>query len=95
MKSNLLRIFFEWALITSVLMSVGFFAWYWIDSRAVHVYQSQIAGANDHLQRSQLVMGQLEKDCDDYAKTSPDFARLLDALKGRPAASASPKAATK
>jgi hypothetical protein len=91
MKSNLLRTFLEWALITSVLMSAGFFAWYWIQSRKVHVCQSQLAAANDQFQRGQTIMGQLGKDCDEYAKTSPDFARLMDQLKGQPSASVPPK----
>jgi hypothetical protein len=45
MKSNLLRTFFEWALITSVLMSVLFFAWYFVKSREARAYNAQIVQA--------------------------------------------------
>lgn len=95
MKSNLLRIFFEWALIASVLMSAGFFVWYWVESGDLRVSQSQIGGANDHLQRSRMVMGQLEGECEAYAKTNPEFARLLNVLKNGAEAPASTKPAAK
>lgn len=88
MKSNLLRIFFEWALIASVLMSIGFFAWYWTTSRAVHVYQSQIAAANEQFQRTETVMRSLGADCEEYARTNADLARLIASLNTESAAAA-------
>lgn len=93
MKSNLLRIFFEWALIASLLMSVGFFAWYWTTSRAVHVGQSQIAAANEQFQRTQTVMRSLGADCEEYARTNAELARLIASLNTQapPAAAAKPK----
>jgi len=90
MKSNLLRIFFEWALIASVLMSIGFFAWYWSTSRGVRVCQSQIAGANEQFQRTQAVMRSLGADCEEYAKTNGDLARLIASLNTASAPAAAP-----
>jgi hypothetical protein len=77
MKSSLLRTFFEWALITSILMSVGFFAWYYFRSHALRAYNSQIATAQTHLQYNHNVMGVLMSECEAYAKTNADMARLL------------------
>jgi|SRR5215469_4779289 len=94
MKSNLLRIFFEWALIASVLMSIGFFAWYWSASRGVRASESQIAAANEQYQKTQAVMQKLGEDCGEYAKTNADFARLFASLTAPPppaAASTKPK----
>lgn len=78
MKSNLLRTFFEWALITSVLMSVGFFGWYLVKSRAVRACNSQIAFSQAGFQNNHTVMSVLLTECREYAKTNADLARLLD-----------------
>jgi hypothetical protein len=93
MKSNLLRVFLEWALITSVLMSVGFFVWYWMKSHQVHVVESHIGADNEQFQRMQVVMTSLGRDCDEYGKTNPDLARFLASLNTPPAhaAAANPK----
>jgi hypothetical protein len=80
MKSNLLRIFFEWALIASLLMSIGFFAWYWIASHGVRVRESQIAAINEQFQRTQNIMHALGEDCAEYSKTNADLARFLASL---------------
>jgi hypothetical protein len=85
MKSNLLRVFFEWALITSVLMSVGFFVWFYYKSRGVSIVDAQIANAQAHLQNSQAVINYLNNDCEEYSKANPEFARFLASLT-RPAA---------
>ena len=77
MKSTLLRTFFEWALITSVLMSVGFFAWYFVKSREVRAYNIQIARAQVRLQYNRNVMNMLAAECQAYAKTNAEMARLL------------------
>jgi hypothetical protein len=77
MKSTLLRTFFEWALITSVLMSVGFFAWYFIKSREGRAYNIQIARSQMRLQYNRNVMSMLAAECQAYAKTNADLARLL------------------
>ena len=77
MKSTLLRTFFEWALITIVLMSVGFFGWYFIKSRQVRAYKIQIAQAQVRLQYNRNVMNMLAAECQAYAKTNADMARLL------------------
>jgi hypothetical protein len=90
MKSNLLRTFFEWALITSVLMSIGFFGWYYSESRAVRICNSQLATAQAGYQNNHAVMGVLLGECREYAKTNADMARLLEG--GRPAAPAAPGA---
>ena len=77
MKSNLLRTFFEWALITSVLMSVLFFGWYFVKSRAARGYNAQIARAQIRLQYNRNVMSLLLAQCQAYARTNADMARLL------------------
>jgi len=77
MKSNLLRTFFEWALITSVLMSVLFFAWYFVKSREARAYNIQIARAQVRLQYNRNIMNMLMAECQAYAKTNADMARLL------------------
>jgi len=77
MKSNLLRTFFEWALITSVLMSVMFFAWYLVKSRQVRAYDSQIARAQLRLQSGQNMMAALQAACLAYARTNADMAKFL------------------
>lgn len=77
MKSNLLRTFFEWALITSVLMSVLFFAWFFVKSREARAYNSQIAGAQLRLQNDRNLMALLEAQCQAYARTNADMAKFL------------------
>src|SRR5262249_32099369 len=86
MKSNLLRTFFEWALITSLLMSVGFFAWYVVESRGVRACDSQMAVAQVGLRNVRTVMGVLQIECKEYAKTNGDMQRLLPTLGAHPAA---------
>src|ERR1041385_3719993 len=77
MKNSLLRTFFEWALITSVLMSVGFFVWYWLNSRAVRAVTTQIAKEEANFQNNRAGMTLLVAECQAYAKTNADLARLL------------------
>jgi len=77
MKSNLLRTFFEWALITSVLMSVLFLAWFIVKSREARAYNVQIARAQLRLQYNRNVMAKLAAECQAYARTNADMARLL------------------
>jgi predicted negative regulator of RcsB-dependent stress response len=85
MKNNLLRTFFEWALITSVLMSIGFFGWFYYKSRQVRIYNSRIGAAQAGYQNNHAVMTMLLAECREYAKTNADMARLLE-----PTATASP-----
>jgi hypothetical protein len=92
MKSSLLRTFFEWALITSVLMSVGFLTWYCFKSRAARAENSRLASAQIDLQNNRAVIGMLLSECQAYGRTNADMARLL--ATGGPAAPA-PTATTK
>jgi hypothetical protein len=78
MKSNLLRTFFEWALITSVLMSVLFLAWFIVKSRQARAYNVQIARAQVRLQYNRNVMAMLAAECQAYARTNADMAKLLN-----------------
>jgi hypothetical protein len=78
MKNSLLRTFFEWALITSVLMSVGFFVWYYTKSRAVRVAEAHIAAVQTGIQNNHTVMAVMLNECREYAKTNADMARLLE-----------------
>lgn len=80
MKSNLLRIFFEWALITSVLMSVGFFVWFFVQSHSARANEVQIANAQAHLQGDRNFLIALGNDVQVYAKTNVDMQRFLNAL---------------
>ncbi|HWC61843.1 MAG TPA: hypothetical protein VHC44_19300 [Verrucomicrobiae bacterium] len=80
MKSSLLRTFFEWALITSVLMSVGFFAWYIIKSHAWREQTSQVKRNQAHLQYLNNVMGALQAECQAYARTNAEMQRLLSPI---------------
>jgi hypothetical protein len=73
MKSNLLRTFFEWALITSVLMSVLFFAWYFVKSREARAYNAQIVQAQIRLQNNRNLMAVLQA----YARTNADLVKFL------------------
>ena len=77
MKSNLLRTFFEWALITSILMSVLFFAWFFVKSRETRAYNVQIARAQVRLQYNRNLMNLLVADCQAYGRTNADMAKLL------------------
>jgi hypothetical protein len=92
MKSNLLRTFFEWALITSLLMSVGFFAWFYSKSRAVRIYDAQMTDAQLRYQNNHTVMGYLLAESQQYAKTNAELARVLESLIARPATTAAPAA---
>ena len=84
MKSNLLRTFFEWALITSVLMSVGFFYWFWNKSRQSRMYQTQIGAAEAGIQQNNVVMRMLFNECQEYAKTNPQLTPVLQSLLSEP-----------
>ena len=97
MKSTLLRTFFEWALITSVLMSVGFFLWFWQTSRAFRAFnaqltaaQSQFQIAQSEFQNNQMLLGLLRADCQAYAKTNADMAKFLNSEPGQPPAAPAP-----
>jgi hypothetical protein len=91
MKSTLLRTFFEWALITSVLMSVGFFAWFWQKSRDLRACNSQLANAQSQFQNNRALMGMLLGECQEYGKTNADMARFLTpGVAQPPAAPAAP-----
>lgn len=92
MKSTLLRTFFEWALITSVLMSVGFFGWYWISSRQARGYNAQIAAAQSAIQNNRAVMTMLLAECQAYGRTNADMARLLSSQPAAPAGATKPAA---
>jgi hypothetical protein len=85
MKSNLLRTFFEWALITSVLMSVLFFAWFLVKSREARAYNVRIARAQVRLQSNRNLMAVLQAECQAYARTNADFAKFLATPAAAPA----------
>jgi len=95
MKSNLLRTFFEWALITSVLMSVLFFGWYLVKSRQARAYDSQIAQAQLRLQNGQNMMAALQAACQMYARTNADLAKFLAPPAAAPAPAPSASAPAK
>jgi len=86
MKSSLLRTFFEWALITSVLMSSGFFVWFFLKSRALRATNTQMMNAEAAIQSNRAVMSVLLTECREYARTNADMARLLDPTRPQPAA---------
>jgi hypothetical protein len=94
MKSTLLRTFFEWALITSVLMSVGFFVWYYMKSHDVRNYNAQITSGQAHLQYNRNVMAILTAECQAYARTNADLGRFLTPASA-PAAPATTKPGAK
>jgi hypothetical protein len=93
MKSNALRTFLEWALITSLLMSVGFFGWYYVRSRKVRICQWQIENTQFRFQKNHAVMGLLLAQCQQYAKTNREMAQLLDSLRAQPSVAATNKPA--
>jgi Tfp pilus assembly protein PilV len=95
MKSSLLRTFFEWALITSVLMSVGFFGWYWLKTRTIRTTNNHMAAAQAELQRNRAVMGLLFAECQAYARTNADMARLLAPPAATQSAAPAPKPGAK
>ena len=97
MKSTLLRTFFEWALITSVLMSVGFFVWYWQNSRNLGVLKAQLIAAGSQFQvaqtqfqNNQVLLGLLRAECQAYAKTNADLAKFLNSESAQPPATPAP-----
>ena len=92
MKSNLLRIFFEWALITSMLMSVAFLVVYCLKSHQLRRCQSQIAIADASIQQNHVIMGKLLQETQEYAKTNADLARVLASLQAQARAASSPAA---
>ena len=95
MKSSLLRTFFEWALITSVLMSVGFFTWYWLKSRTMRTTSNHTAAAQADFQNNRAVMGMLLAECQAYGRTNADMARLLAPVPATPAAAPATKPGAK
>jgi hypothetical protein len=96
MKSTLLRIFFEWALLASVLLSVLFFACYCVKSRQLRARNAQMGEAQARFQASRALMTMLAAECREYAKTNADMARLLNPSAAQvPAAAVAPVPATK
>lgn len=96
MKSNLLRIFFEWALIASVLMSIGFFFWYFMRSNSARAYETQNANAQAHLQSDRNFLVALGNDCQAYARTNTEMQKFLASLNQQaPAQTAPAKPATR
>lgn len=93
MKSNL-RVFCEWALITSVLMSFGFFVWFLVKSHAARTDEVQIARAQFQYQQNHQFLNALGMECQQYAKTNAEFARFLASL-NQPAPAAPGKTATR
>jgi hypothetical protein len=85
MKSNLLRIFLEWALIASVIMSIGFFAWFFMSSHSARASENQIVNAQTRLQYNRQLVAALDSDCGVYGKTNVDFQHFLNSL-NQPAA---------
>jgi hypothetical protein len=95
MKSTLLRIFFEWALLASVLMSVAFFGCYCAKSHQLRACRAQVEQAQARFQNSRALVAMLGPDCREYAKTNADMARLLNLPMAQPPAAAAPAPATK
>ena len=95
MKSSLLRTFFEWALITSVLTSVGFFGWYSVKSHQLRAARGQADGAQADFQNNRNVMGSLLAECQMYARTNADMARLLTPPQATPMAAPATKPGAK
>lgn len=96
MKSNPLRTFFEWALITSVLMSVGFCAYYLIKSHAERTENAQFANSEAIYNNNHAFLGSLGGQCQEYAKTNAEFARFFSSLgQAPPAPSSTTKPATR
>jgi hypothetical protein len=95
MKSNLLRTFFEWALITSVLMSPLFLAWYIFKSREARAYNTQIARNQVRLQNDRNLMNWLNAECMAYGKTNAEFAKFLATSFAAPAPAPAPAAPAK
>jgi hypothetical protein len=94
MKSNSLRTFFEWALMTSVLMSIGFFVWYLLESRSARGSEVQTTAAKVHIQNNQAWVNSLAAECRDYARTNQEMARFLASF-SQPASAAPSKPATR
>jgi hypothetical protein len=97
MKSNLLRVFLEWALIASVIMSIGFFAWFFFTSHSARSSENQIVNAQTRLQYNRQLVAALDNDCGAYGKTNADFQHFLNSL-SQPTATPAPtptKPATK
>jgi hypothetical protein len=90
MKNNLLRTFFEWALITSVLMSTGFFVWYYLKSREVRSCNARIVEAQAGYQSNHAIAAVLLAECREYAKTNAEMSRLLEPPASAPAAAPAP-----
>ena len=90
MKSNLLRIFFEWALITSVLMSVGFCIWYLVASRQLRSSVSQRDNLRAHYEGEHNFLLALGNETEAYARTNVDMRRFLASLKQPTPAPAAP-----
>lgn len=96
MKSNPLRTFFEWALITSVLMSVGFCAYYLIKSRVVRAADTQLTNAQAIYNNNHGFLSSLGTQCQEYARTNAEFARYFASLgQATPPPSSTAKPATR
>lgn len=96
MKSNPLRTFFEWALITSVLMSVGFCAYFLIKSHAERASNYQFGNSQAIDANNRAFLSSLGTQCQEYAKTNAEFARFFAALgQASPAPGSNAKPATR
>jgi len=82
MKSNLLRTVLEWALATSVLLSVWFLMKYYNQTHEARIFQGQMQADNAVVQNNNAVMSRLIQESFEYSKRNPAIDPVLQSIPG-------------
>jgi len=82
MKSNLLRTILEWALATSVLLSVFFLMKYFNQTHETRIIQGQMQPLIAASQNNHAVLGRLIQDSLEYGKRDPSIDSVLQSIPG-------------
>ncbi len=89
MKSNLLRSVLEWALITSLLLSVYFFVNYYFKSKQQRLYQGEVRVYQTRHQRLQVLVNEAAA----YSQRDPSILPILEIVGAKPVRTNAPAAA--
>ena len=88
MKNNLLRTVLEWALITSLLLSVYFFVNYYFKSKQQRVF----AGEVQRYQNNHALLQILANEAAVYSRHDPSILPILEIVGARPVGTNAPSA---
>lgn len=80
MKSNLTKTLLDWALATSVLLGVIFFAQYFVKSRAFRSESGPMQQELLRVQANRAVLNALLGESVEYSKKNPAFKPVLESI---------------